>query len=388
MICGNTFRMCSTGTKALARACDLVTIMFLLLYHPHRRQLSLVLFAKHEFAPKGFCTIGLFKQEYFECLPFCFFSKQLSGAKRKILADRHNITMTSRKRAQGKARKNKARPSPPDELTQTPKCRTGHCFGRKYLDRFTPSGALRNINECLHGPALYDTVNEHVAELVCRVWASRVKGRHCELVRIDQLHPYVWADKELRELAITALIRLATDVLVGTFDSSVLHLEDSGAKYDCANCIAFDIALLETRTHFRWFSLCHVGALRIGRDLCYGGPNETKRFFGKGKQCTCITNLVVVFEGPDHDQRTIQTLLGRHSVCYNCHQIVRMKKVLLCSGCGYEQYCSIACQRADWARHREFCEEVQSWYSRYKSKFPKAKPLVEVLNDIHRLVRR
>ena len=153
------------------------------------------------------------------------------------------------------------------------------------------------------------------------------------------------------------------------------------------------------RSHVDVFELCFIDALRISYDLENGGPQETIRFFAKARPCECLSDIMClchVVLNPDgkHDvisKEEPQFVCGkwppRHSRCKNCGKIVRMKEVLLCGSCGLDQYCSVHCQKAMWPEHRNFCEQVQAMHLCYNSRRPQTRTWVQLMNDIHRLVR-
>ena len=101
----------------------------------------------------------------------------------------------------------------------------------------------------------------------------------------------------LRRVWVSALSRIATDMLLGKFDALVPHLSCNLSKDECARYVAHDIALLEMRSHVDVFELCFIDALRISYDLENGGPQETIRFFAKARPCECLSDITIPVPG-------------------------------------------------------------------------------------------
>lgn len=58
------------------------------------------------------------------------------------------------------------------------------------------------------------------------------------------------------------------------------------------------------------------------------------------------------------------TSLVRNDRCAACDKI-HNQKLMCCSGCSLPRYCDVACQKADWPRHKTFCKKVRGKSSTY-----------------------
>ena len=90
------------------------------------------------------------------------------------------------------------------------------------------------------------------------------------------------------------------------------------------------------------------------RGICSGCPRSTIQFFRRRLQCDCL-DAVYAAAKSKHPSRT--------SRCGGCGETRETKALLLCSGCRREEYCSRACQVADWSNgHKELCQIIAETY--------------------------
>ena len=84
-------------------------------------------------------------------------------------------------------------------------------------------------------------------------------------------------------------------------------------------------------------------------DLCEDCKREVVKFFHKRNGCTCLKKR--------YDRLRTQTKVG---TCSFCHKECERKKLMICNQCTIIQYCSQECQRGDWPRHRDWCEQLRA----------------------------
>ena len=80
-------------------------------------------------------------------------------------------------------------------------------------------------------------------------------------------------------------------------------------------------------------------------------PSSIVRFLQKKIPCECLDDMRSIFHAIGSD---------RGEVCNICFQAKPKSKVLSCSRCGIEQYCSRACQEKDHRDHRTICKLLAS----------------------------
>ena len=77
---------------------------------------------------------------------------------------------------------------------------------------------------------------------------------------------------------------------------------------------------------------------------------ETVRFFHKRNSCNCLKEIYYMLK--ESTKRTAQ--------CWNCRNIVDIRKLSRCDGCNKAQFCSYECAVAHWPKHKEECKLHQN----------------------------
>ena len=98
-----------------------------------------------------------------------------------------------------------------------------------------------------------------------------------------------------------------------------------------------------------------------------GGDDHTLvSFYRKHIPCSCL----------DEKYKDVKSIkkLGR---CYNPNCSlpggrVEKSKMLCCTRCGDVNYCSVECQKADWKRHKENCDNIAEIKDAFKSEHAQA----------------
>eukprot|EP00956_Cyclotella_meneghiniana_P009141 scaffold12533_cov65-Cyclotella_meneghiniana.AAC.8 len=76
-------------------------------------------------------------------------------------------------------------------------------------------------------------------------------------------------------------------------------------------------------------------------------PREIVRFFHRRNSCDCLKELYY------HLKETTK----RTSLCWNCRRVFDIRQMSRCCHCQVAQYCSYECAVAHWPEHKEECKE-------------------------------
>lgn len=137
----------------------------------------------------------------------------------------------------------------------------------------------------------------------------------------------VWDVPHLRGKMASYLVSLGTECL----------LQSQERYTKMASAIALTVLTFEAEPS--WEVTATV------RDLVNDcNERETVRFFSKRIGCDCLK-----------DKRRQLKSQPKLSVCCGCKRKMDRKKLMLCTGCNFHQYCSKECQKSDWLEHRECC---------------------------------
>ena len=93
-----------------------------------------------------------------------------------------------------------------------------------------------------------------------------------------------------------------------------------------------------------------AGESRKRLDDIVGCTRETVRFFHKRNSCDCLKQLYYMLK--ESTKRTAE--------CWNCRNIVDIRKLSRCDGCSKAQFCSYECAVAHWPKHKEECKFYQT----------------------------
>jgi hypothetical protein len=83
-------------------------------------------------------------------------------------------------------------------------------------------------------------------------------------------------------------------------------------------------------------------------------PRETIRFFHRRNSCDCLHGIY--YKLKDTTKRTFG--------CWNCHQLVDVKKALHCK-CELVKYCSKQCVLENYSNHKDFCNIIREGVQKY-----------------------
>ena len=108
------------------------------------------------------------------------------------------------------------------------------------------------------------------------------------------------------------------------------------------------ITMIEVRDRYDEVMNVHVaGEVRKCLDDIADCPRETVKFFHRRNSCGCLKELY--YKLKESTQRT--------AACWNCMNIVEIRKLSRCLHCKVAQYCSYDCAVAHWQEHKEECKQ-------------------------------
>eukprot|EP00956_Cyclotella_meneghiniana_P017093 scaffold27548_cov45-Cyclotella_meneghiniana.AAC.7 len=76
-------------------------------------------------------------------------------------------------------------------------------------------------------------------------------------------------------------------------------------------------------------------------------PRQTIRFFHRRNSCDCLKELYY----------KLKENTARTSLCYNCCELVDIRKMSQCSQCKLAHYCSYECAVAHYPEHKLYCTQ-------------------------------
>lgn len=251
--------------------------------------------------------------------------------------------MVSRKKAQGKERKNKAAIQGMLGLSQAEARRR-----LKWTSLANP--ALGHAFICNHGCPPLPPPGHPVAKLFDAFIHREEENlnRPMDYVMSDEFvrHREVFDDATLRQMVISIMLTMGVNLilndhdmgLVAVYASYILHIETYGCVGNASVVHATSAALWRSR--------------RLEIDIHQGGwERDVIRFFIKRITCSCLTAT--------YSQAKVSqpTIMGK---CDYCDKKRERRTLMLCERCKRVQYCCTACQADDWPDHKDRCKDFSN----------------------------
>ena len=155
-------------------------------------------------------------------------------------------------------------------------------------------------------------------------------------------YPKIWSNSDRLDWIVSALIAIGTEL--------VLQYGN-----DCCN-YARVIAQSEALRQFQFKALHRIQpkvyCARVD-DLVYADARRIVSYLKKRIPCSCL----------DAKYKEVKSM-PKTGVCRNCDESeprVEPSSLMSCGSCRKEHYCSKACQKADWKRHKEECNIWTEW---------------------------
>ena len=253
----------------------------------------------------------------------------------KFHVECQTIKMPSRKRQQGKARKNK-NPNP----TKAPPLYNW----REYI--------AFNKDRCSHGDVQpsqvslkYIDIFESFVQKRIQDQCDDVPGPGTQALRaLGETHPEFWEDQTARKDMTKIFAMMATDHMLHGCSGTVgcQRVKDHAAI----------ILLLES-------NCLGLEVLQKSRDLNDGGQRALVKFIKKHIKCECLDKAYA------NSKRTSPLSMSR---CHHCHIQKERSSLLLCGSCKVDQYCSPACQKAAWPAHKKGCRYLVAREATFSTK--------------------
>lgn len=249
--------------------------------------------------------------------------------------------MPSRKRAKGKARKEK------NQVRES--------AAERDVSQLVGGVVIPNV-KCVHGSVDFFSQHSSVRSFVDMCEESLTglgQGRMFVVMELTHhKHREVWENETKRKTVINILSGLGTALL----------LEDA---IFTAMDIARVIIMLENYDGADNFCSITQNPSINEEILCISGGEEIDiiHFYKKRIPCSCLDEKCSHYE----------QFQKRGSRCGKCHQKKHYKDLLTCSGCKIVQYCSRECQKLDWPKHKEGCKKLQASFTKSIQSFEKMK---------------
>ena len=151
------------------------------------------------------------------------------------------------------------------------------------------------------------------------------------------------AEKESeRSLAIDLLLRFVRNVFV--HDAAVEG--ESWYHYRTGNEVMICIInMLEIRETYSDEFVVGRRAAKMGDRFAVGNRRDLVKFVAKRLPCSCMKKL----------HRATRKKVAKLGMCAGCTKRFPRWQLFVCTGCMINEYCSPACQRADWSHHKQHC---------------------------------
>lgn len=239
--------------------------------------------------------------------------------------------MPSRKKAQGQARKAKraseARSSSTKSTARCTHVGEANCWSRDDRD------AVVNLYckyECKYNSVSVDSDN---IGLEFRVFMNDI---------YDEYHQFSNSRKDLFR---RMLLASGTDACVNEAN----EMDLTNDPYCTTLVFVYTLLLFESRDRHNGTFDSPIQEVEVSGHLndIMACPRATAKFFHRRNSCDCLQDIYY----------NLKETTKRTSFCFNCKNVVDIKKLSRCEHCDIAQYCSYECALAHWPKHHEACKE-------------------------------
>ena len=200
------------------------------------------------------------------------------------------------------------------------------------LPRIPRDGPAVSFMNCLAGEAFFDRAKYHAGNPVEYFFSSAVR-----------CFPEVREEESERSLAINLLLHFVRNVFV--HDAGVKGENWFHQRHQNEVAICIMVSVLELCGTYSDMSVARRRASKMSNKLVFGNHRDVVKFVAKRLPCTCLKKLHSV----------ARKKFAKMGKCWCCRKRFPRSQLHVCTGCMIIEYCSKACQRADWSRHKRHC---------------------------------
>ena len=236
--------------------------------------------------------------------------------------------MPSRKRAQGKERKAKAK-----TVEQQAATGSNVVVREKFWEKLARG-------QCNHGFVAIPASGHHPVSS----YLDEYEDHPGHPSGMNMLHFLQETHKQHKQLLDNECHRkMIISILLSMGTNSILR----GDNVDYAKSLAQGAILLEHYQDDFGLACLDVGAIRAIRDVSGCGERDVVRFYKKRLGCSCLK-----------DKYAQSKSQPKHGKCGHCKKTFERASLMVCDRCKTAQYCSVKCQRADWKEHKGMCDGI------------------------------
>ena len=226
---------------------------------------------------------------------------------------------SSRKRAQGRARR--ARAAAP------------------------PGGGRADI--CWHGFASRASLNATQRQVI-DTFVGEVRSLSSDrgavtliMATVFGKQPELFLNDENRTLIRNWLVYCGTAVLLQ-------NANENDSELGRASIYANMLSILECYDSHKEnpFDFYNLDFFMKRRDMLEGCERSLVKFYRKRTPCSCLDEMYAEVKPQP-----------KTGICHHCHGRFERRVLKDCTGCRKMQYCSKQCQKANWSRHKEVCKK-------------------------------
>jgi len=122
--------------------------------------------------------------------------------------------------------------------------------------------------------------------------------------------------------------------------------------YTAPNIVSAVLLVLENFNGSKDFESAYWSVAPAIRDITFNyysirSARDALKFYSKRIDCSCLNEKYARTKG-----------WKKTGECYNCLEHLERKKLMVCSRCRVNQYCSDKCHREAWPIHKKYCDKV------------------------------
>ena len=160
--------------------------------------------------------------------------------------------------------------------------------------------------------------------------------------------PVVMVEEGERSLVIDLLLRFLRNAFVQCSminGEKWLYQKPANELMICSM-----INVLELLRTYSDITVVNWRAAKINNRLAGGNRRDLLKFVAKRLPCTCLKKL----------HSAARKKVEKVGICHGCTKRFPVSQLYVCTGCMLAaEYCSPACQRANWSLHKQYCGDPE-----------------------------